>query len=296
MAKKIDHSAAKAKKQKIILAVAGVLLLGLAAMQGPKLLKQGSTPAPEASAPQTVATPTPGAPATGGPVTQPPAGSPASGGRQVAVLAGVVIEGGGAPAAELGQLRSFSLFESKDPFVPQETEEGTSSGTAPTPEPKKAPADPGAADPTGGVTAVPVKAPAPPSEPPAPPVAPVESVEPVEPVPTHATVIVNGSPQALVPDDTFPKSDPVFVLASLKRKLAKVGVAGGSFAAGETVSLALDKPVTLVNDATGARYVVKLVYLGTAPEQVKSFTQPATQTPATQTPATQTPANQTPAK
>ena len=59
--------------------------------------------------------------------------------------------------------------------------------------------------------------------------------------------------------------------------------------AGKAVSLALDKPVTLVNDATGARYVVKLVYLGTAPELVKSFTQPATQ-PATKAgtqPATQ---------
>ena len=38
-------AAAKAKKQKIILVVAGVLFVGLAAMQGPKLMKHGATPA-----------------------------------------------------------------------------------------------------------------------------------------------------------------------------------------------------------------------------------------------------------
>ena len=45
-----DLAAAKAKKQKIILIVGGVLLLGVAAFQGPKLMKgSGSTAAPEPS-------------------------------------------------------------------------------------------------------------------------------------------------------------------------------------------------------------------------------------------------------
>ncbi len=45
-----DLDAAKAKKQKIILIVGGVLLLAVAGLQGPKLLKgSGSTTAPEAS-------------------------------------------------------------------------------------------------------------------------------------------------------------------------------------------------------------------------------------------------------
>ena len=30
----------------------------------------------------------------------------------------------------------------------------------------------------------------------------------------------------------------------------------------------MDKPITLVNTATGARYQIKLVYTGTAPEAV----------------------------
>ena len=41
MAKKTDLAAEKARKQKIFLIVAGVLLLAVAAIQGPKLLKHG---------------------------------------------------------------------------------------------------------------------------------------------------------------------------------------------------------------------------------------------------------------
>ena len=73
---------------------------------------------------------------------------------------------------------------------------------------------------------------------------------------------MNGQAYALTVKDAFPKNDPLFVLAGLKPKLAKIGVAGGSFEDGKTIPLKLGKPVTLVNDATGARYSIKLVYLG----------------------------------
>ena len=55
--------------------------------------------------------------------------------------------------------------------------------------------------------------------------------------------------------------------------MARIGVAGGSFADGKTIPLPKGKKVTLVNDATGARYVLKLVYTGSTPEQTESFTQ-----------------------
>ena len=45
-----DTAAAKAKKQKIILIVGGVLLLAVAALQGPKLLKHGPSAAESAPA------------------------------------------------------------------------------------------------------------------------------------------------------------------------------------------------------------------------------------------------------
>ena len=40
MAKKQDNKAARERKQKVFLAVAGVVFLGLIVIQGPKLLKQ----------------------------------------------------------------------------------------------------------------------------------------------------------------------------------------------------------------------------------------------------------------
>ena len=52
------------------------------------------------------------------------------------------------------------------------------------------------------------------------------------------------------------------MLRSLTKKQAKIGVAGGSFDDGQAVTLKLGKKVTLVNTATGVRYVLKLVYTG----------------------------------
>ena len=84
---------------------------------------------------------------------------------------------------------------------------------------------------------------------------------------------MNGKAYYLGLKDSFPKVDPLFVLVSLKPKVARIGVAGGSFADAKTIPLPKGKKVTLVNDATGARYVLKLVYTGSAPEQTESFTQ-----------------------
>ena len=58
MAKKTDIAAAKARKQKIILAAAGVALVGLAVIQVPKLMKSDSQPVAAAPA-ATAAAPEP---------------------------------------------------------------------------------------------------------------------------------------------------------------------------------------------------------------------------------------------
>lgn len=84
---------------------------------------------------------------------------------------------------------------------------------------------------------------------------------------------MNGAAYPLTVKAVFPKTDPLFVLVSLKPRVAKIGVAGGSFADGKTIALKLGTQVTLVNDATGARYSLKLVFTGSAPEQTESFTQ-----------------------
>ena len=62
----------------------------------------------------------------------------------------------------------------------------------------------------------------------------------------------------------FPEQEDLFVLVSLKGKTAKIAVSGGAFTDGQTITLKLGKNLTLVNTATGARYALKLLYVGDA--------------------------------
>lgn len=254
---KTTLAAQKARKQKIIAIAGGVVLLGLAAIQGPKLLKQLNPPAPK----QAAAAVTPAAP-TSPAAAAAPSGAPAvPAGRytSTAVLAGVTLPGGTLVAhAEDGKLTSFSLFEPKDPFVPQVSDTpaaptppaaGTAAGGSPfAPGTPTTPA-------AGNVGTAPADTPA---------VAPAK--------PAFATIEVNGKAQQLTLKDVFPKDTPTFVLVALTRSAAKIGVAGGAFSSGKTLPLKLGKQVTLVDTATGVRYALKLVYAGAEPEQTEGFT------------------------
>ncbi len=64
----------------------------------------------------------------------------------------------------------------------------------------------------------------------------------------------DGKPQQLQVKQKFPKGEPLFVLVSLKKKQAKIAVAGGSFDDGNNVTLTLGKKLTLLDTATGVRY------------------------------------------
>lgn len=221
-ATKIESIDAKQAKQKKMLIVAGVLLVALLAIQLPKLMGGDSTPA---------ATPAASTAADTAPATTTAAS------ETVASLVG-------ASATKPGkaQLASFSLFETKDPFVQQikDAAAATGSGTASTK---------GAGSAAKGGTAK----------------APVDG-------PAYATVSVNGEPEALQLKSEFPVDDPLFRLVALTDKAAKIGIAGGSLTDGKTVTLRKGKKLTLVNTATGARYTLDLLYTGTTPEETATFT------------------------
>jgi hypothetical protein len=269
MAKKNDAVAQRARRQKIFVAVGGVVLIALLAIQGPKVLKQlngsgAAAPAETAEIPASSAV----APSSSGSTTPAPVAS-----RSSAVLVGVPVTASGSPEAEEGQLSSFSRFEAKDPFEPNVSAEEaapasakapsssygpraqTKQGPAATPDTAADTATDTSASAVGGVVA---------------PAAPAGTSATSQPV-TNATIAVNGKSQQLVVKDHFPKPEKTFVLVGLTDGAAKVGVAGGSFTDGATVALKIGKQVTLVDTATGARYVLKLLYLGSAPEQVASF-------------------------
>ncbi len=240
MAKTIDTNAAKERKQKMILVVLGVVLLAVAAFQVPKLLGD-SSPAPAAS--EATGTTDATGLSTGTTTTKVPAGAPR------AVLVGVTVGfAGRAPAGE-GQLRTFTLFKAKDPFV-QALPSETSGATTPTGEPTLSDTEPGGGSAGGGSS----------------------TTAPAPGAPLFATIAVNGKDVPLEVKDLFPPKEPLFVLVSLKGKTAKIGVAGGAFSDAQTVTLHLGKNLTLVNTATGARYALKLLFVGDQPEQVQGFT------------------------
>jgi hypothetical protein len=230
MAKKFDAKA-KAKKQKIIAAVLGVLLLGVLAYEVPSLMKSMNKKPPATTVAAPV-TPAPGlAPVVGGPVAVDPLGVPVA----------TTLSDSDPPAqAESGQLLSFDRFSSKDPFV-QQVDATAGATPAPSGVPKPAKANP---------PKVPSTIPTTPSQ-------PVPARDP-----SRARISVNGTSELVDVGNTFPSSDPVFRLFSLTRTTVKISIAGGSLSSGDgTTTLTKGKKVTLMNTADGTRYELVLLSL-----------------------------------
>jgi hypothetical protein len=240
MAKKKHDPQAKAKRQKMIAAVGGVILLGLLAFQLPRTLKLLHPSNATASASQA-------APAPATPAATPVGGPTAASGTAAATSADGLTDPGTAISPQSGQLLEFSRFRSKDPFVQQlkldcATGQGgdCSAGSGTTSTGSGSGGSGGATGATGssGVTK-------PPSSPPA--------------KPTSALISVNGAGETVSVGAQFPASSPVFVLVSLKRSSAKIAIAGGTLQGGGTVTLKKGRPLTLMNTADGTRYVLRLV-------------------------------------
>jgi pyruvate/2-oxoglutarate dehydrogenase complex dihydrolipoamide acyltransferase (E2) component len=226
MPKKFDPKA-KARKQKIVAAVLGVLFLGVMAYQAPTILGLfggGSSTAQSEPAPATPAAPA--APST-------PAQPAAPAAPQAALVDSDV-----APSPGTGQLVTFDRFDSKDPFAQQVGKDDGTGGQATPPDAGTPPIDTGEPKP----------------EPQAP--------EPTAPAAVEsANISVNGATSTVKVGGTFPESDPIFQLTGLTKTTAKVGIVGGTYASGsQTITLKRGgKPVTLMNTADGTTYVLRLV-------------------------------------
>lgn len=221
-----DERAARERKQKIFVAVGGVVLLLLLAIQLPKLLGgSGTSEATEttATSPDTVgAEPVPGI-----------------GTRPVSV---VLVDTDRPLPATRGKLTSFTVFSRKDPFVqqvkPQLPPTSLTAGAAGTKD--GGGAKPEKTDSTGFTVGG----------------TPVASV---------TVISVNGARQALLPGAAFPSSNPVFVLIAEqpKAKTVTIGIAGGAYENGaKGTKLKVGKALVLVNTTTGASYRLVLVAVG----------------------------------
>jgi hypothetical protein len=274
----------KARRQKQIAIGGAVLLVVLGAFEVPKLLKHGkpaSAPTASSAAPADGTASAPGAA---------PAASPATPVSAAVPAVPATLPDESRPTASTGQLVSFSLFKSKDPFRQQlvsKTSSGSSSGSGTTPPPSASPPA------SGGSSAPPVStSPAPvetsPVETSPVSTAPVETTPtetgptettgppttsppttspptttlppPPPPKPISAKIEVNGVAEDVTIGDAFPKAQPLFRLVSIKDGVARVGISGGTLQGStQTVPLVQGKTLTLMNTADGMRYVLKLV-------------------------------------
>jgi hypothetical protein len=241
MAKKaVDPLKAKQKKQKILAAVLGVVFIGLLAFQVPRVMKQLHPPPPpehhvSATTTTPATTPSLAAPTLAGGDPTPSASSSSSS-----------LTSSSVPAVQDGQLASFSLFASKDPFAQQLSDEKKSSPAASS-SPKSASS--AGTSPGSGSSASGTKAPA----------------------PGTAVISVNGTLYSVAVGTDFPQASstdpsivPLFHLVSLTAHSARISIAGGSYANGAaTVTLVENKPLTLMNTADGTRYKLILKPVGT---------------------------------
>jgi hypothetical protein len=215
--------AARERKQKIFVVVGGVLLLGLLAIQLPKLLVGSGSESPTAAPAQQSALP--GDPAGATP-------------RRVAAVA--LVDTDRRLGATPGKLTSLSVFAAKDPFVQQvETDSSFGETTADTAGNVKGVEDKAKTPPKGFTVGSPAAA-----------LTLIsvngarQALEPGAVFPTSDPVFVLVAEQAA-------------------SKTAVIGVAGGAYAGGaKTTKLKVGKPLTLVNTTTGARYRIVLVAVG----------------------------------
>jgi hypothetical protein len=74
------------------------------------------------------------------------------------------------------------------------------------------------------------------------------------------TIAVNGRRESVRVGGSFPSANPIFRLVSVSRAGARIGIANGSYASGaQTISLGLNKTVTLVDTSTHTRYKLQLL-------------------------------------
>jgi len=225
-----EERAARERKQKIFVAVGGILLvLVLVFFTLPKVLGGGGSSSPEATGTET----TTGTSTVPGQVAPPPTvtASPTPAAPAVTVAATT-------------KLSSFSAFRSKDPFVQQvatpEQLAATAASSAPPGDAKAAKAVKGEGQTqkfsVGAKAAV-----------------------------TSTIVTVNGERQVVAPGARFPAADPLFVLVAEKpeAKSIVIGVVGGAYSGGDrTTTLKVGRSLTLVNTTTGAKYKISLVSVG----------------------------------
>jgi hypothetical protein len=285
----------KVARQKKIVIVGSVILVILLAFVGPKTFKQlhhsqqNTIPPSMRNAASTTATTAQAAP---------------TGPTQLSDTDVVTVQPGS------GQLVSFGLFKSKDPFVQQLASATPAAATTPSAA-SAVPPQPAASKQTVTIPSVvttpvqtaptPTVGTTPRTTVPTPTTSTVVTPTPTPtptPPPTYtpvpsgsAAISTNGHCEVVPVKGVFPKGDEVFQLVSVASngQSVKIGVAGGSYQSGaSTTTLKKGTALTLVNTADGVRYRLSLLSECPAGSPTASVPETTPTPPATTTTTTTT--------
>jgi hypothetical protein len=247
--KRVDPVKQREKRVKIAAIVGGVLMVLVAAYEIPSMLAVMNKKPPAGT------TYDPGPSLTPGGLPNIAAGSAGST-PAAAAAAGQLVDSDVPPASGAGQLVSFSVFETKNPFTPQvSTAQAPSDTGATTTTPttaNKPGADVPATTTTGttppGVSAVPSTQ------------GPPGTTTTTTAAQPTVSLSVNGVVSHVASGGTFPSAAPVFRLVSWAKGSAQIAIVGGSYASGTgTLTLHVGEAVTLENQTDGKRYKVELL-------------------------------------
>lgn len=243
--KKVDPLKQREKRAKIAAVGGFVVLIIVGAIEVPTIMKATKSTPPPASA----ATTTPSTSAL------PDVADGMSSTADTVSSTSGLADTDQAPPAAAGQLVSFSVFPTKNPFTPQAGVVATSTAPAATDASsggaQSKPKTPSTATPSTTTPSMSVV-----------PSAGSSSSSTATQGPL-ASISVNGVVSRVAVDDTFPSGAPVFQLVSAGSKTARIGIVGGSLSSGgATVELVRGQTVTLENTNDGKQY--KLTLLATS--------------------------------
>ena len=243
--KRIDAAKQREKRTKIAAIVGVVLLLAVGAYEIPSMLKVMNKKPPG----NTTYDPGPSLTPGGLPNVATSAGATAT-----PASSGQLVDTDVPPASGAGQLVSFSVFDTKNPFTPQVSNQLTpadSATTSPTTANKPGADVPGTTTTAGAPPVV--------SAVPSSPGSPSATTTTTPALPT-VSLSVNGVVSHVASGGTFPSGAPVFRLASWTKGSAQIAIVGGSYATGTgTMTLHVGEPVTLENQTDGKRYKLELL-------------------------------------
>jgi hypothetical protein len=247
---RVEEAKKRDKRSKIMLIALGVVLAAVAAYEIPSMLAVMNKKPP----PGTTYDPGPSGvvPGSGLPNVA-TAGTTGTTGSTTATASGQLVNTDVPPASAAGQLVSFEVFQTKNPFVPQVTSSDAAASTSTLPTlpnhqptsttPTTTTTTPNSAVPSSGGSST-----TPTTTTPAPPPAPT------------VTISVNGVTSRIGVAGTFPTGAPVFRLVSFQTGTAQIGIVGGSYAAGgATIALQVGQPITLQNTTDGKQYKLELL-------------------------------------